>query len=149
MPQLIVPVDKSQPTAVIGKQFIGRLDLLHSTLFNFNVPADYAGRTCRLTFFIPSPSAEWWQPVQYKTSGGIAVSQLDQLATETTSFSTVGASRPVGSVGLLAKGTANPIASFPCPEGTQVGYIVDGIGGLDLQFFEIIIPALGLFMTPE
>jgi glucan endo-1,3-beta-D-glucosidase len=148
MPQLIVPVDKSQPTSVIGKQFIGRLDPVHSTLFNFNVPADYAGKACRLTFFVPSPSSEWWQPIQMKTAGGIAVSELDQLATETTSFSTVGTSRPVGSVGLLAKGEGNLVASFPCPAGKMVGYQVDSIGGLDLQFFEMITPALGLFMTP-
>lgn len=148
VPHLLVPIDDVYPNTIIGSQYIARLSSTHSTLVNFDVSPDHARKTCSLVFYLPASTDEWFQPLQLRALGGISVSKLDSPATDTTSSSTVGSSSLVGTVGELAQGgQGNLVSSAPCEAGETVGYRIDAVNGLDLQYFQMVMPASGLFMT--
>lgn len=82
-----------------------------------------------------------------KAPGGIVVSQLAIPASEGTTARTVGAARPLGSVVMLTQGQRYSISSAPCEAGQTVGYQISAVGGLDMHYFQIVKPPLGLFVT--
>jgi glucan endo-1,3-beta-D-glucosidase len=144
-PYLIVPIDSSNPNAVIGNQYTAQISVTRSTLFVFNNDYD-AGRTCNLVFALPPTfDPHYPSPYTFNIPGGIQLSRLDRPADGTASASAVGGSTPVGSVPQLMPGNKYVIQSGPCEHGLA-GYRIDSTGGLDLNFFQMSSPALGLFM---
>jgi len=146
-PHLIVPIDQSKPTEPIGNQWIARLSPTVSSLVNFDVHEQYAGKACNLVFYLPPEPHQWWQHFALNSPGGINVSRLDQIATDKTTASNAGPSTPVGSVPQLSLGQGHPISSAPCEAGKVVGYRIDSQNGLDMSWFQMVTPASGLFMT--
>jgi hypothetical protein len=145
-PHLIVFIDSSNPNLVIGNQHAAQISLTRSTLFVFNV--EYGrGNTCKLVFALPpTVDPNYVAPYTFSSPGGIAVSRLDRPADGTVSASSVGGSSVVGSVPQLLPGNKYVIQSGPCEYEQLVGYRVDLSSGLDLQFFQMTSPALGLFI---
>ncbi|GAM86904.1 hypothetical protein ANO11243_049250 [Dothideomycetidae sp. 11243] len=45
-PHLIVPVSSSSPNTAYGTQYFGTINSTVSSIFNFDIPASYAGKTC-------------------------------------------------------------------------------------------------------
>ncbi|KAL1602525.1 hypothetical protein SLS60_005941 [Paraconiothyrium brasiliense] len=78
--------------------------------------------------------------------GGISISRLDKSATAMTSASSITGGTVVGAVPALQPGNKYTIASTPCQAGQQVSYKADSLNGLDISFFQLTSPALGLFM---
>lgn len=146
IPHLLVPIDRSNGSNIIGNSYIAQISSSFSTLFNFNLPSEFQGKTCNLVFHVPPESQEWWHPWHLSTPGGILFSQLETPATALTSSGTVSNSRPIGSVNSLELG-GHPVSSAPCEAGTTVGYRADALGALDLQYFQMTSPAAGLYMT--
>jgi glucan endo-1,3-beta-D-glucosidase len=146
-PYLVVPVDSSNQNAVIGNQYTAQISATRSTLFIFNNDYD-AGRICSLVFALPPTfDSHYPSPYIFNTPGGIQVSRLDEPADGTTSASAsvIGGFTPVGSIPQLMPGNKYVIHSGPCQHGLA-GYRIDSTGGLDLNFFQMPSPALGLFM---
>lgn len=54
--------------------------------------------------------------------------------------------KDVGAVPAIQPGNTYTIASAPCEAGQQVSYKADSLNGLDIDFFQMTSPALGLFM---
>ncbi|KAF2878329.1 hypothetical protein BDV95DRAFT_18913 [Massariosphaeria phaeospora] len=81
------------------------------------------------------------------TPGGIAVSQLDHMVTETTNARNVGSARLIGGISQVTPGQGQTVGSAPCEAGSVVSYQVDAVGGLNLQFFQMVAPTTGLFVT--
>lgn len=146
-PHLLIIIDKTNPTTTLGKQFIARLSSTHSSLFSFDIRPKFAGKTCNLVFHLPATTSQRWQPFNLVSPGGISVSQLEKPATETTSFGSSRNSRPVGSVDQLTSGLGHLVSSGPCEAGKSIGYRVDALNGLHLDYFQMVTPAAGLFMT--
>jgi len=146
-PQLMVPLDRSNPTTALGTHIIAQLSSTFSTLYTFDIPPEYADKTCNLIFHVPPASQEWWQPFRMTTPGGMLVSRLEAPATALTNGVNVGASKPVGAVNLLAPGEAHLVSSAPCEAGARVGYRVDALGALELEYFQMSVPPSGLFVT--
>ncbi|KAF2742915.1 hypothetical protein M011DRAFT_252201 [Sporormia fimetaria CBS 119925] len=133
------------PETPNGVQYTARLTPTYSTLFNFDVHPEHAGKTCSLVFYLPNSPHGRWRHYDYKASGGIRVSQLENIATAASTWANVGGVRPVGTVAQLGFG-GNLVTEFPCPAGRTVGYRVDSINGLDLGYFQMVRPASGLFV---
>ena len=145
-PYQIVPIDSSDPNLVIGNHYTAQISPTRSTLFVFNVDYD-RGKTCNLVFALPPPfDPKHVAPYTVSSPGGIAVSRLDRPMDERVSASSVGGSTSVGSVPQVMPGNKYVIQSGPCEYGQLVGYRVDSTSGLDLQYFQMTSPALGLFM---
>lgn len=148
IPNLLVPIDLSTPGNILGNRYIAQISSTHSTLFDFNIPPEYQGKTCNLVFHVPPESQEWWHPWHLTTPGGIVFSQLEVPATALTSADTVSGSTsgPIGAVNSLESG-AHLVSSAPCEAGKILGYRADAVGATDLQYFQMTSPAAGLFMT--
>jgi glucan endo-1,3-beta-D-glucosidase len=88
-------------------------------------------------------------PVKVVSSGGISVSRLANAPGSDLNAQNIGNSSLVGIVPTVAPASQYNIASFPCEAGQRVGYEVDSINGLNMNWFQMTYPALGLFMQVD
>ncbi|KAH7089649.1 glycoside hydrolase superfamily [Paraphoma chrysanthemicola] len=150
-PNLVVPIDKANPTRVVGNGYTGQLSQSLSTIFVFDVRPEHKGKICNLLFFVPpAPPFPDMSPARIRTPGGITVSRLSNGATRAdVSAIDVGPSTPVGVAPSIQSGGQYTVGSGPCDAGERVAYQVDSSGGLTMDFFQMTAPALGLFMIPS
>jgi glucan endo-1,3-beta-D-glucosidase len=142
-----VPIDNANPDRVIGNSFSADISLTKSTLFDFHLPPTYAGKSCNLTFILPRQSADFWTPFEISSPGGLNFIQLNNLASTTTSRCNVSDGVGVGRIDQLRPGQRYTVSTAACQAGQGIGYELESIGGLDLRFFQLQIPPLGLFIT--
>ncbi|KAH7073784.1 glycoside hydrolase superfamily [Paraphoma chrysanthemicola] len=150
-PNLIVPIDKANPTRVVGIGYTGQLSQSISTIFVFDVRPEHKGKTCNLVFFVPpaSPFPDM-SPAKIRAPGGIIVSRLGNSAIRAdVNASDAGPSTPVGVAPSIQFGGQYTVGSGPCDAGERVAYQVDSSGGLTMDFFQMTAPALGLFLIPS
>jgi glucan endo-1,3-beta-D-glucosidase len=88
-------------------------------------------------------------PVKVRARGGISVSRLAATPGWPFNAQNMGNGSLVGVVPMVLPAHQYNIASFPCEAGQRVGYQVDSIGGLDMNWFQMTYPALGLFMQVD
>lgn len=145
-PNLIVPIDSSDPNKIIGNSYSAQISPTRSTLFVFDVPSFSAG-LCNLVFaFPPAFDSQYIAPLQLNSPGGITVSRLDKPASMRTSAMTTPGGTVVGTIPNIQPGNKYIIASAPCDAGQQVSYKADSLNGLDVSFFQMTSPALGMFI---
>ncbi|KAI4604965.1 hypothetical protein J4E90_008402 [Alternaria incomplexa] len=143
----LIPIDKADPTKVIGNGYTAQLSPTISTVFVYDIRPEFAGKTCTLALHMPPPfPLPETAPVQIRTPGGISVSRLANQVPDTVSMQSVGNSSLVGVAQLIEPARQYNVASFPCEAGQRVSYQVDSINGLDMNWFQMTYPALGLFM---
>ena len=120
-----------------------------STIFNFDVPASDAGKTCTLVFLFPQKKDLETSDYTYSATGGLSAAQLKGVATKDTTFANQPAvEKALTSIPALVAGNSYVLASGACPAGQAVAYELSSTGGLTLNFFEDYNPSpLGLFMT--
>lgn len=147
-PHLIVPIDKANPSNVVGNGFTAQLSPTISTVFVFDIRPEHSGKLCNLVFFMPPPfPIPDTAPVHLRSPGGIAVARLDNTATiPRISANSVGSSTPVGTIPSIQPANQYTISSAPCEAGQKVAYQVDSVGGLTMDFFQMTSPPLGLFI---
>ncbi|KAI4638259.1 hypothetical protein J4E93_010258 [Alternaria ventricosa] len=146
-PHQLIPIDKADPTKVIGNGYTAQLSPTISTVFVYDIRPEFAGKTCTLALHMPPPfPISETAPVQIRTPGGISVSRLANQVSDTVSMQSVGNSSLLGVVQSIEPAHQYNVASFPCESGQRVSYQVDSINGLDMNWFQMTYPALGLFM---
>jgi glucan endo-1,3-beta-D-glucosidase len=145
-PHQIVPVDSVDPNLVIGNPYVAQLSPTRSTLFVFKISPE-SGKFCRLVFALPPLDAPGnTTPFTLSSPGGIRVSRLDRPVDGTVSASTASGAEPVGDVPQLLPGSKYMIHNGPCEVDQLVGYRIDSTSGLELEFFQMTSPALGLYV---
>lgn len=145
-PNVIVPIDPTNPTKMIGNSYTAQISPTRSTLFVFDMPPS-SPKTCNLVFTVPPAfDPTYIAPMQISSPGGITVSRLVKSSADGLSASSAARSDVVGAVPALQPGNKYTIASAPCGSGQQVTYRADSLDGLDMDFFQMTSPALGLFM---
>lgn len=55
-PHLIVPVNSEHPSQAYGTNYFGMVSSTTCSIFNFDIPSSYSGRTCTLLFLWPKQS---------------------------------------------------------------------------------------------
>lgn len=148
-PHLIVPVNKDKPTTAYGTSYNGTVSPSISSIFNFDVPASYADKTCSLVFFLPTQDKLTTSAFSLSGSGGIDVTRLSSPATEQTTYDTVsGPAKDFGGPSSVTPGNEYVVGSGPCQAGKRVGYLVTATGSLSLNYFQDYNPSpIGLFVT--
>ncbi|KAH9844528.1 Glycoside hydrolase [Teratosphaeria destructans] len=149
-PHLIVPVDSSKPTQALGTQYNGTITPTISTIFNFDIPSSYRGKTCSLVFLFPEQSQLETSAYTFNNKGGITVNELSSAATQSTTYNTVpsASKSDIGSISSLQSGHSYVVATYSCPAGTAQSFEFISSGGLDLEFFEDYNPSpLGAYVT--
>ena len=147
-PHLIVPVSSSSPNAAYGTSYNGTINSTVSSIFNFDIPASYAGKTCSLVFLFPELSQLETSSYSFNGQGGLVSHVLSSTANQSTTY----ANQPSqalqnGAISSLKSGNSYVISSDKCPGGATVSFELSSTGGLALDFFEDYNPSpLGLYV---
>ena len=147
-PHLIVPVDAANPDKAYGTQYNGTINSKVSTIFNFDIPASYAGKTCSTVFLFPQLDQLETSSYSFNDKGGFTIAVLNGVADESTTYANAPAvAKQIGQVDALKRGSSYTLSQDSCPAGTRVSFEVTATGGLDLSFFEDYNPSpLGLYV---
>jgi len=148
-PHLMVQVDKNQPTVALGNSYNVHVSSTLSSLFNFDIPPFYEGKTCSLVFFFPERAQLMTSNYTFSGNGGIHVARLQSPVSEQTTYNTVpSTAKDVGTLADLQAGRSYVVASGACFAGQRVVYDVSAIGTLDLEYFQNSNePPIGLYIT--
>jgi Ubiquitin 3 binding protein But2 C-terminal domain len=140
-PHLIVPVSSKNPGKAYGTSYSGavtRGDI--RSIFNFDIPASDAGKTCSLIFLFPRQDQLKTSSFTISGDGNIDFASLAGPANEGTTYNTAPAvSKDFGTFNV-SPGNSYTIASFDCPAGTRQGYEMTA-SGTDLNYFQDYNPA--------
>ncbi|KAI4855121.1 glycoside hydrolase [Aureobasidium sp. EXF-8846] len=147
-PHLIVPVDASNPNKAYGTQYNGTLNSKVSTIFNFDIPASYAGKTCSTVFLFPELNQLETSSYSFNDKGGFTIAILNGVADESTTYANAPAvAKQIGSVDALKRGSSYTLSQDACPAGARVSFEVTATGGADLEWFNDYNPSpLGLYV---
>ncbi|KAF5014844.1 hypothetical protein F66182_14034, partial [Fusarium sp. NRRL 66182] len=85
-PHLIVPIDSSSPDTAGGTQFKAEVTSTISTIFNFDIPASDAGKTCTLVFHFPEQRNLQTSSFTFSGDGKVDFAELNSPATQSTTF---------------------------------------------------------------
>ncbi|KAI9798740.1 MAG: hypothetical protein M1833_004570 [Piccolia ochrophora] len=133
-PHLIGPIDKDIPDKQTGTTLYGQVTPGISTIFNFDVPTKYAGRRCTLNFFLPTNEAVGNTANTLSGSGKVEFSQLNQVASQQTTYNSAPAEKEVFVVEQVGFGFAKNIKSIDCPAGNTVSFKLESVEGTDLFY---------------
>lgn len=142
-------MDSSSPSKAPGTSYYGTVTATVSSVFNFDIPASAAGKTCQVTFLFPEASTLETSSFTMSGSGTLDFTQLAPGISQSTSYGNLPAITSNLGQYTVAPGNAYPIASMPCPAGSLVIEMANAPGGdTDLNFFQDYNPCpIGLFVT--
>jgi hypothetical protein len=146
-PHLIVPVSSSSPDKAYGTSYNGEITSDTSSIFNFDIPTSYTG-TCSLLFLFPEQAQLETSSYTFNGSGEINFKQLSTVATQSTTYSSIGSTETDFGVKTVTPGSSTVIASFTCPAGQAVSYELSSVGGTSLTYFQDYNPSpIGLYVV--
>ncbi|KAF2722486.1 hypothetical protein K431DRAFT_211176, partial [Polychaeton citri CBS 116435] len=147
-PHLIVPVSSSQPDHAYGTQYNATVNSGTSTIFNFDIPQDYHGRTCSIIFLLPEQSQLETSAYDFSGTGSLTFQELSVPADQQTTYNSLPSSRRQLNSIPIQSGNSYVVTSESCQAGQTESILVGSQGGLKLSFFQDWNPAaLGLFIT--
>jgi hypothetical protein len=147
-PHLIIPVDSSKPDTAAGTSYNGIVTSTISSLFNFDIPASDAGKTCSLIFLFPTQSQMITSSFTFSGNGGIDFSMLSSVASASTTYNNAPDVKTDYGVTQVAPGHSYSIATFPCPAGTAISFKMKASGDTNLNYFQDYNPSpIGLYIT--
>ena len=149
-PHLIVPVSSSQPDKAEGTSYNGTISPDMSSIFNFDLPQSYAGKTCSLVFLFPEQKDLKTSFYAFNNKGGISVSELSAPATEQTTYNSKpkAAVAGIGSISSVKPGSSYVVASHECNAGARQAFEFSSTGDLDLSYFQDYNPSpIGAYIT--
>ncbi|KAH8820899.1 ubiquitin 3 binding protein But2 C-terminal domain-containing protein [Xylogone sp. PMI_703] len=157
-PHLIVPTSSEEPMQAFGNSYTAHISPTNTTLFNFDIPASYSGRTCSLLFLFPfgnqlDPSAGGYTfsgiEQEVEQNGGLDFALLDGIANNGTTYATTPKVHTDYGKTEILPGNRYTIATYPCQGGQTLTYSVSSRGGVELDYFQDSAPAaIGLYIVP-
>ncbi|KAL2068477.1 hypothetical protein VTL71DRAFT_16575 [Oculimacula yallundae] len=147
-PHLIVPIDYTTPNTPAGTSYFGEVSSTISSVYNFDIPASDADKTCSLIFLFPSQDQLTTSSYTFSGNGGISFSQLDGIATNSTTYANKPGEKTFYGVTVVSPGNSYTVASFPCPAGQAVSYELKAVGDTYLRDFQDWNPSpIGIYIT--
>ncbi|KAF1849688.1 uncharacterized protein K460DRAFT_421902 [Cucurbitaria berberidis CBS 394.84] len=146
-PHLIVPVDSKQPSKSYGTSYFGTVNSTTCSIFNFDIPASYSGKTCSLVFLFPEQKDLETSSFTVSGSGKVNFTKLTGPATQQTTWANQpGKDSELQSLSV-APGNSYAIASGSCAAGQTVTYELCSQGDFALHYFQDYNPSpLGLYV---
>ncbi|KAF2835267.1 hypothetical protein M501DRAFT_1020042 [Patellaria atrata CBS 101060] len=145
-PHLIVPIDASKPHKACGTQYNGVCSATKSTIYNFDIPESYKGKTCSLIFLFPKKGHMETSDYKYNGHGSIRASVLWAPADEHTTYANAPAKkRDFGSFDIKP-GHEYVLDTYPCRHGMRIGFELES-EGIELEYFQDYNPEpIGLYL---
>lgn len=149
-PHLIIPIDSAQPKKSYATSFNGTASGTISTIFNFDIPATAAGKTCSLEFLFPKQSQLETSAFSLSGSGAVEFSVLKTAAHQGTTAATKPATHQSLGETKLAPGNAYKLWEGKCAAGQTVGVEMKAKGDTCLNYFQDFNPCpIGLYVNVE
>ncbi|KAF7197194.1 hypothetical protein HII31_01619 [Pseudocercospora fuligena] len=148
VPQLIVPVDVSKPNIHYGPSKNGTAGGKISSIFNFDIPASAANKTCAINFFFPNetqidPSAFVFSGEEHK----FKFTQLEGAAMANTTYGSAPRSKLKLAEKELPVGDDKMIEAIDCPAGESIGIWWEAMYDSYLSFVQESAPCpMGLYI---
>ena len=146
-PHLIIPVDSQQSSKAFGTSYNGKVDSHTCSIFNFDIPTSYSGKTCSVVFLFPEQKDLETSSYTVSGSGKVDFTKLKGPASQQTTY----ANQP-GKESDLASMTVTPgnsymITSGDCAAGQTVSYEICSNGDFSLDYFQDYNPSpIGLYV---
>jgi hypothetical protein len=129
-----------------GTSSFGAANSTTCSIFNFDIPSSYAGKTCSVIFLFPEQSQLETSSYTISGHGQVDFAKCDKPATQDTNWDNKPAGKGMGSVDA-APGNSYMIASGECEAGQKVAYEMCAEGGVDLSYFQDYNPSpIGLYV---
>ncbi|KAF7941109.1 hypothetical protein BELL_0118g00110 [Botrytis elliptica] len=148
-PNLIIPVSSASPDKAYGTSYDGVVNSTVSSLFNFDIPASYASKTCSLVFLFPTQDMLETSSYTFSGSGAIDFKQLSTTVTTSSTYNSIGSTATDFGSKTITPGSWTVVDTFTCPAGQAISYEMTASGSdTDFWWFEDYNPSpIGLFIT--
>ncbi|GAB7362933.1 hypothetical protein MBLNU230_g3232t1 [Neophaeotheca triangularis] len=147
-PHLIVPVKEDNPDKAYGTSYNGEVSDSTSSIFNFDIPYSYEGKTCTVVFMFPKKEDLETSDYDFSGSGDVDFSMLEKPATEDTTYNTCPKDAEDYGTTHIQPGNSYVVSTGDCQAGQRVGYKMSAGDDTDLTWFNDYNPAsVGMFMT--
>ncbi|KAJ4341928.1 hypothetical protein N0V95_007084 [Ascochyta clinopodiicola] len=146
-PHLIIPVDSQQSSKAFGTSYNGKIDSHTCSIFNFDIPASYSGKTCSVVFLFPEQKDLETSSFTVSGSGKVDFTKLKGPANQQTTYANQpGKESDLASMSV-APGNSYAITSGDCAAGQTVSYEICGNGDFSLNYFQDYNPSpIGLYV---
>jgi Ubiquitin 3 binding protein But2 C-terminal domain len=135
-PHLIVPVSSANPDRAYGTQYNGQVSKSDiCSVFNFDFPASYAGKTCSLVFLFPRQDQLTTSSFMITGDAKIGFAMLSGVANQATTHNSCPAVAKDYGVFSMAPGNSYHVASFACPAATRQSFLMMA-AGTDFTYFQ-------------
>jgi hypothetical protein len=146
-PHLIVPVDSQMPGTAYGTSYNGKVNSHICSIFNFDIPSSYSGKTCTVVFLFPEQKDLETSSYTVSGSGQCTVSQLKSPASQQITWSNQPAKDSDLWSGSFEPGNSYTISSGDCAAGQTVSYEICSSGDYSLEYFQDYNPSpIGLYV---
>jgi len=146
-PHLIVPVDSEHPDKAYGTSYNGTISAHICTIFNFDIPASYAGKTCSAMFMLPKKEDLETSDYTISGQGECTVSKLKGNANAQTTWSNAPAKAGDLASVELSPGNTYTVESGDCEAGKTVSYEICGSGDFSINYFQDYNPSpIGMYI---
>ncbi|CAN9278460.1 unnamed protein product [Alternaria alternata] len=146
-PHLIVPVDSEHPDKAYGTSYNGTISAHICTIFNFDIPASYAGKTCSAMFMLPKKEDLETSDYTISGQGECTVSKLKGNANTQTTWNNAPAKAGDLASVQLSPGNTYTVESGDCEAGKTVSYEICGSGDFSINYFQDYNPSpIGMYI---
>ncbi|KAK0346555.1 hypothetical protein LTR91_019030 [Friedmanniomyces endolithicus] len=146
-PHLIVHVDEKHQDKALGNSLNGLAAGTKSSIFNFDIPAADAGKTCSLKFLLPAEGTMETSNYKLSGNGSFEFAILQAPATKDTTYETMPKVHEYLNDFELVPGNAYTVSSYPCPAGETVGIWMYATGDAKLEYFQDFNPCRELTLV--
>ncbi|KAI7637619.1 hypothetical protein KC343_g606 [Hortaea werneckii] len=147
-PHQIIHINSAEPDKAYGNFFNGTMTSTISSMFNFDIPADAAGKTCSLEFMFPEQDQLETSAYTISGDGKANFYTLEKPAHKSNTFNTSPKSDKYLGEYTLTPGSSSKIHSMACPAGKTIGIWMFSATGSSLNYFQDFNPCpIGLFMN--
>ncbi|PPJ60617.1 hypothetical protein CBER1_03621 [Cercospora berteroae] len=149
-PHLIIPVSSKESSKAFGTQYNATISSSKSTIFSFDIPANYSEKTCSVVFLFPKQEDLETSAFTFNGQGSINFSELSTGVTEQTSKDTAPSKKQdLGKVENVQPGQeGHVISTGKCEAGKTIAVQAEAANGLELEFFQDWNPSpIGIYFT--
>jgi hypothetical protein len=144
-PHLIVPVSTAEPQKAYGTVYSPVINNKVSSIFNFDIPQSYAGKTCSLFFFFPQQKDLQTSSFKFSGEGSAAFDLVGKAEQNTTCASKPQKIKHLNDIPVKPSMTYW-VSDQPCTPGTA-SYAISGSNGFSLEYFQDYKPSpIGLYV---
>jgi hypothetical protein len=147
-PHLIIPVDSSKPSKSYTTSFNGTVSSSISSIFNFGIPASFAGKRCSADFLFPEQKQLETSAFSLTGSGEVEFSDLYAPAVQGTTYENKPMTHRSWPGPKLAPGNAYRLWEGPCPAGKTIAIEMKAKDDTCFNYFQDFNPCpIGLYIN--